>query len=90
LNIQKGLRTRLAIARSRYEDAVILSNEIKDKSSKSYQCIRRDALQSYLNNCALSDSERTKLDTELARLKAELTSIKEVELTPQIDNYFDD
>jgi tetratricopeptide (TPR) repeat protein len=90
LDIQNGLRTRLAIARSRYKDAFILSNEIKDKSSKSYQGIRRDALQGYLNNCALSDSDRTKFDTELARLKAELASIEEVDITPEIDSYFDD
>jgi hypothetical protein len=90
LDIQKGLRTRLAIARSRYEAAFILSSEIKDKSSKSYQGIRRDALQGYLNNCALSDSDRTKFDTELAKLKAELASIEEVEITPEIDSYFDD
>ena len=89
LDIQKGLRTRLAIARSRYEDAFLLSNEIKDKSSKPYQGIRRDALQGYLNNCAMSDSKRTEFDTELTRLKAKLASIEEVELTPEIDSYFD-
>jgi tetratricopeptide (TPR) repeat protein len=89
LDIRNGLRTRLAIARNRYEDAFRLSNEIRDKSSKSYQGIRRDALQGYLNNCAMSDSERIKCDTELTKLKAELASIEEVEFTPEIDSYFE-
>jgi tetratricopeptide (TPR) repeat protein len=91
LDIRKGLRTRLAIARNRYEDAFRLSNEIKDKSSKSYQGIRRDALQGYLSsNCVISDSERTKYDTELTKLKAELASSEEAELILELDNYFID
>ena len=89
LDIQKGLQTRLAIARSRHEDAFYLSDEIKDKSGKSYQGIRRDALQGYLNKCAMSDSKRTEFNTELTRLKAKLVTIEEVELTPEIDSYFD-
>jgi tetratricopeptide (TPR) repeat protein len=89
LDIRKGLRAKLAIARNRYEDALSLSNEIKDKSSKSYKSIRRFALHGYLNNCAMSDSERTKCETEFMKLKAESVSIEEVELTPEIDSYFE-
>ncbi|MBN3950106.1 MAG: TIR domain-containing protein [Nostoc sp. NMS7] len=88
-DIRKGLRTRLAIARSRYEDAFYLITEIRDKSSKSYKGIRRDVLQGYLNTCVIPDSERTKLDAELTILKAELTSINEAELATEIDSYFD-
>ena len=89
-DIRQGLRTRLAIARNRYEDAFRLSNEIKDKSSKSYQGIRRDALQGYLSNCFILDNDRTKYDTELTKLKAELASIEEAELILEIENYFID
>nr|MDZ8062748.1 hypothetical protein [Nostoc sp. EkiNYC01] len=88
LDIRRGLRTRLAIARSRYEDAVLLSNEIVDKSTKSYKGIRRRALQGFLNNCAMSDDKRSKLSNELKTLNIELTSIDEIELT-EIDNYLD-
>lgn len=89
LDIRKGLRTRLAIARQRYEDAFHLSNEIKDKASKSYKGIRRDVLQGYLETCALSDSERARLDAELKEIRTELTSISKAELMPEIDSYFD-
>jgi tetratricopeptide (TPR) repeat protein len=89
LDIRKGLRTRLAIARKKYEDAFYLSNEIRDRTSRSYKGIRRDVLQGYLNACVLSDSERTKLNAELTRLRAELININEDDLTPEIDNYFD-
>ncbi|MBD2427705.1 hypothetical protein [Phormidium sp. FACHB-1136] len=89
LDIRKGLRTRLAIARKKYEDAFHLSNEIRDRTSRSYKNIRRDVLQGYLNTCALPDSERIKLNAELTRLRTELININEADLTPEIDNYFD-
>ncbi len=88
LDIRKGLRTRLAIARKRYEDAFYLSNDIKDKASTSYKGIRRDVLQGYLSTCVLSDSERIKLDMELKKLRVDLATINEAELTPDIDSYF--
>jgi hypothetical protein len=90
LDIRRGLRIRLAIARNRYEDALFLSNEIHDKSSKSYKGIRLDALRGYLDNCSLSDNERTELELELKKLAIELKNISEIELVPEIDSYFDD
>jgi tetratricopeptide (TPR) repeat protein len=88
-DIRKGLRTRLAIARGRYEDAFHLSDEIGDKSSASYKRTRRDVLEGYLNNCFVPDSKQAELVAELTRLKAELMSNDEIELTPEIDSYFD-
>jgi tetratricopeptide (TPR) repeat protein len=86
-DICQGLRTRLAIARKRYEDAFRLSSEIKNNSTKSYKGIRRDAIQGYLINCALTDINRTKLESELAILKSELSNIDEIAFEREIDSY---
>jgi tetratricopeptide (TPR) repeat protein len=88
LNVRKGLRARLAIACKKYDDAYHLSNEIQDKSSKSYKCIRRDALQGYLSSCYVPDEKKEIINAELSKIKSELTSTDDSRLIFDIDNYY--
>jgi tetratricopeptide (TPR) repeat protein len=88
-DVRKGLRTRLAIAQERYKNAVSLSNEIMDKSTKSYKGIRRDALQGFLNKCSMPDIERAQLNIELDSLHIELMNVATIEFIPEVDNYLD-
>lgn len=85
-DIRKGLRARLAISQKSYEDALSLSDEITDKSSKIYKGIRRDMLQGYLNgNYNILDIDRTSLEIELTKIKEEFLGIKDIEFAIGIE-----
>lgn len=88
-DIRKGLGARLAIARGRYRDAFDITNQVADKSNKKYKKIRRDALQGYLEHCAMSDADRTRLDSELNRTKRELEDGDLDSLSLDVDDYLD-
>ncbi|MEB3191927.1 MAG: hypothetical protein VKL42_16420 [Snowella sp.] len=77
------------IVRRKFEQAVRLSNEIIDKSTKQYKKIRRDALKGYLENCALRDSERNKLSEECRKLDIELSNIDKMKLSLEPDEDLD-
>ncbi len=89
LDIRNGLRAKLALALNRYENAILLSNSINDKSTKNYKDIRRDALQGFLNNCVMPDNQRAKYNEELTKLNIQLRSINVIDITPEFDSYMD-
>ena len=88
-DIRKGLRARLAIARSRYEDAFDITNQVKDQSNKVYKGIRKDALQGYLEHCAMPDAKRGRLSSELHMIKKALENSDPDNLSSDVDNYLD-
>ena len=77
------------IARQKFDQAVQLSSEIVDKSTKPYKTIRRDALKGYLENCVLRDSERNKFSKEYRELDIELSNIDKMNLSFEIDKDLD-
>ncbi len=88
-DIRKGLRARLAISRGRYEDAFDITSQVVDQSNKVYKGIRRDALQGYLDHCAMPDMKRSQLSSELGRIKRELEGSDLDSLSSDVDNYLD-
>ena len=88
-DIRTGLRAKLMIARQKFDQAVQLSSEIVDKSTKPYKTIRRDALKGYLENCVLRDSERNKFSKEYRELDIELSNIDKMNLSFEIDKDLD-
>ena len=75
-DIRIGIRCRILIGQSKYSDALDLAGAIRDKGSRFYKAIRRDALAGILRTSALPDAVRAEYEEEVETLKEELKSEK--------------
>lgn len=83
-DVRIGLRCRLQIARSKYLDALSLSDRIVDKSSRYYQIIRYEALRGLLEGTAISKEKRTAYEREFRQLEEGLGPEPKFDL-PELD-----
>jgi len=72
-DIRTGLHCRLEIARSRYRNALGLTEQLGARDKPVHKALRRDALKGVLDHDALDDAIRARYKTEYDQLSAEIT-----------------
>ncbi len=75
VDIRKGLRCKLEIARKHFAEALALSAKLRNPNKPVHKILRRDAIEGALRYLTLHDNERRALTTELELLRASLQGV---------------
>jgi tetratricopeptide (TPR) repeat protein len=80
-----GLRARIALARSEFEEALALSDQFESRDTAIHKAIRRDALAGLIANTSMAHAQKVQLQVEVDELSRVLDRTTWTELDIEVE-----